>query len=240
MRKPRIRYRSPSLITVRPTIAARAILFREMTARGVSQAELGRLMKRDEETVRRIIDGRGLPHLACFRRSRSKSAATKPGARHFSPRLAWPLRGMNFTQILCVKQGAQAGAVSENAEPAIVTQKYSGSGVTGRKHLTSTDCVWPMTGRDSETPPFQRRRNKPVQKADWGCGRSGIEMSRASCQLVPGASDGSPLRFLYCTGVHLRIEFHSSHLWTALKSAITSSFGVWSEITGCRSLVRAG
>lgn len=47
--------RSTPLIAVRQTIAARAILFREMTARGVSQAELGRSMKRDEETVRRII-----------------------------------------------------------------------------------------------------------------------------------------------------------------------------------------
>lgn len=48
------------LIPVAPAVAARILLHREMAARGTTQAELGRLMERDEKTVRRIIAGQGV------------------------------------------------------------------------------------------------------------------------------------------------------------------------------------
>lgn len=50
---------SAPLVAVSPAVAARAILHREMTVRDMSQSEMGRLMKRDEKTVRRALAGRG-------------------------------------------------------------------------------------------------------------------------------------------------------------------------------------
>lgn len=51
---------SRPLIPVAPKVAARIFLQREMASRGITQAELGRLMGRDEKSVRRIVTGQGV------------------------------------------------------------------------------------------------------------------------------------------------------------------------------------
>lgn len=46
-------------IPVRPVLAARWLLRREMGRAGLSQVALGKLMARDEKTIRRIVTGQG-------------------------------------------------------------------------------------------------------------------------------------------------------------------------------------
>lgn len=47
-------------IPILPVLAARWLLKREMTRQNLSQVGLGRLMGRDEKTIRRIVTGKGV------------------------------------------------------------------------------------------------------------------------------------------------------------------------------------
>jgi antitoxin HicB len=51
--------RSSLDVPIRPTIAARWLLIREMRSRNLSQVALGRLLERDEKSIRRMLRGKG-------------------------------------------------------------------------------------------------------------------------------------------------------------------------------------